>query len=477
MSRIIALGVFIFVFISFASAVDISQLRGNKFLKPGNIIYSTATDGRHVWFGTSTGLVEFDNKTNLWQVFNEKISIKDIHTLCWNGDRLFIAAFDKDGCELVCYNPEDKKFQRLTGWSIGKEDLEIWNITADKSNVFLATGKGISCLDLKTMQWQYFRLGKRVLSFLRNGNDIYFGTEAGVWTLAGERINKIKSPDALSSSRVYCLVLIDGKIWAGTSAGAFSSELPLSDSWAHFNTDNSGNCCNSVYAIQKDGECIWFAGEGGISRFNPALRTWFYCTAGCGLYWDQKTISSFCDDGTTLWFGSSVGGIFSIKKQEHYPDYMNTWILAGPFEYDNSEKGFQESFISEHIDNKNVIDLIKQNNKVKVMEKTFYSFVDLGKTFNVKKNALCYAMSSMESMEEKEVRMTIDCNDAVKLWINQELVFNNYKDYVSGFSRHTEKTIKVKLKKGSNDILLKIANHKSDGRLWGFFLSIPNCFK
>jgi hypothetical protein len=79
---------------------------------------------------------------------------------------------------------------------------------------------------------------------------------------------------------------------------------------------------------------------------------------------------------------------------------------------------------------------------------------------------IAYAYSEVISPDNRDVKITLGSNDGAKMWINKEVVYNKHagRNAVAD-----EEIFTVKLKKGKNEILVKIENL---GASWGLYLRI-----
>lgn len=118
----------------------------------------------------------------------------------------------------------------------------------------------------------------------------------------------------------------------------------------------------------------------------------------------------------------------------------------------------------------------------------FVKHVDLGRTFGLGKPAVAYALSQFESNADTSFIIQVSHNDGLKIWINNAVV------YEKNGNRHVniqpgerdivlESSFPVKLRKGSNRILVK---SETKGEEWIFYLQpkgalieerIPGCPK
>src|SRR5689334_13726624 len=97
----------------------------------------------------------------------------------------------------------------------------------------------------------------------------------------------------------------------------------------------------------------------------------------------------------------------------------------------------------------------------------FVYHVDLGRTFGLGKKAVAYALSELQSRSDTSFTMQVSHNDALKIWINDALVYEklgNRKVTIQPRERDIvlQYAFPVHLKKGSNKILVKSATNGSE---------------
>jgi CubicO group peptidase (beta-lactamase class C family) len=88
--------------------------------------------------------------------------------------------------------------------------------------------------------------------------------------------------------------------------------------------------------------------------------------------------------------------------------------------------------------------------------------VDLTKILGDSAYAIAYAYIQIEMPEEKEFILAAGSDDAIKIWVNKDLVHSNWAARGLQFDNDL---VPVKLKKGNNEILIKIQNR---GYSWAF---------
>jgi HEAT repeat protein len=146
-----------------------------------------------------------------------------------------------------------------------------------------------------------------------------------------------------------------------------------------------------------------------------------------------------------------------INEMDQYEGYILTWLAAGPY----TEKGkesraiFDAVFPPEKPDAKDV--------KWNRLTQGIGSWdINLEATFGGKDHCGAYMKTRIFSPEEQDVRLEMGSDDAIKAWLNGKLVHANYQS--RGVSPRQD-LVKVRLRKGWNELLLKVVDHEGG---WGF---------
>ena len=92
--------------------------------------------------------------------------------------------------------------------------------------------------------------------------------------------------------------------------------------------------------------------------------------------------------------------------------------------------------------------------------------MDFTKIFDDRIDGVAYARTIMESKQDGEIKIGIGSNDGVKFWINEKLVLTNQ---IARKAEPNQDILTVNLKKGKNDILIKI---DQTGGGWGFYFTV-----
>lgn len=105
---------------------------------------------------------------------------------------------------------------------------------------------------------------------------------------------------------------------------------------------------------------------------------------------------------------------------------------------------------------------------VSMVEANELGIVDYAKVYNNLENHTAYAFTFVQSKKDQLVHCLLGSDDAVKVWVNDEIVHENYTYRAT---TPGDDKFPVYLKKGLNPILVKVINGV---RGWGFSLSILN---
>lgn len=137
------------------------------------------------------------------------------------------------------------------------------------------------------------------------------------------------------------------------------------------------------------------------------------------------------------------------------PSNFGQWYLNGPFVADNGNTAYETEYGPEsHIDLNETYD----DGRLKwVQARPTYPDGEIHQlSGNV---AATYLYRTLRSPSERAMRLALGSNDAIKVWVNGEVVHDN------NIQRTIEKNqdyINIELRKGENAILMKIVNYGND---------------
>ena len=147
-----------------------------------------------------------------------------------------------------------------------------------------------------------------------------------------------------------------------------------------------------------------------------------------------------------------------IDITEHM-GYLTEWYMIGPF--DNKEKGgFDVAYPPER-----KVDLEEKLKGVegevawkKAKGDGEVGYFDLNKLLGKHKGAVAYTYTDFESDSDQVVSVRLTSKNGNKVWINGEMVFANHVYHSGGGI--DQYTGKAKLKKGKNQILIKVCQNE-----------------
>jgi Flp pilus assembly protein TadD len=139
----------------------------------------------------------------------------------------------------------------------------------------------------------------------------------------------------------------------------------------------------------------------------------------------------------------------------------NAWFLAGPYKaWDRSAFNTKFPPESEEEDNKSLW--------VASQDKYYDGYVNLKDTFGDARWSVGYGQIYVQSPIEQRVQIRLGCDEACKLWLNNELI---WKHYVREGAIIDRDIVTVVLHRGFNKLLLKSLNSSFE---WGFYLRVTD---
>ena len=172
----------------------------------------------------------------------------------------------------------------------------------------------------------------------------------------------------------------------------------------------------------------------------------------------------------------ALGG--EVDLPTHF-GFLLSWNLIGPF--DNSgTKGFDVAYAPEStIDFEDVVEGKDGNVKwFKHSTNDRYGLLDLNSIMPEKyKGAITYAHTTFKSDKEQLVDLRLGCINGNKIWVNGKLVCSNHVYHAN--TSIDQYIAKATLKKGTNEILVKIAQNEQEeswAQRWQFQLRICDEF-
>jgi len=149
---------------------------------------------------------------------------------------------------------------------------------------------------------------------------------------------------------------------------------------------------------------------------------------------------------------------------------IKDWYIIGPF--DNSDKeGLRKEFPPEKEINLNLTYPGKENSSVVWFRPFGYEdsgYVDLNELISPNDYTIAYALTYVFCDKKRELELRCGSQDGVRIWINGEEAFYSES---SGSAEVDDHFVVVKLKKGWNEILLKVSSTWGG---WGFYFRITD---
>lgn len=153
---------------------------------------------------------------------------------------------------------------------------------------------------------------------------------------------------------------------------------------------------------------------------------------------------------------------------------IQNWHVIGPFDHTDN-KGFDVAYEPEKSVDLNAKPQGKKGEVAwkSVVTKKVDGIVDLNEHVGKEKFAIAYAFNEFESDKDQEVEIRYGSINGSKVWVNGELIAAN-DIYHTGFEIDQYRG-KVKLKKGKNQILVKICQNNQTEQWaqdWQFLLRV-----
>jgi putative membrane-bound dehydrogenase-like protein len=146
---------------------------------------------------------------------------------------------------------------------------------------------------------------------------------------------------------------------------------------------------------------------------------------------------------------------------------MDYWHIVGPFDLGHGDAGLDKEFPPEKaIDLKASYDGKTGKVTWKTVKPNAQGYVDLQQHYAGHSDQIVsYLYREIESPADQDATVQIGTDDGGKLWVNGALVYTNRKHEAA---KPAADSVKVKLKKGKNTVLLKITN--GDGAHGFYFM-------
>jgi len=191
----------------------------------------------------------------------------------------------------------------------------------------------------------------------------------------------------------------------------------------------------------------------------------------------EKALQGACDPDQVETIADALKkwGV-SVDLQKHF-GVVHQWYLAAPFEHAGGS-GWEVAYAPEKGVDLQATYEGKEKLVVRwlpVRTRDAQGLVDINKAIKPYKGAICYAYAEVQSPEEQSIEFRAGSINGLKIFVNGELIFAK-QEYHHGMSID-QYIVKGKLKKGSNRILLKVAQNEQKepwAQRWAFQLRLTD---
>ena len=206
-------------------------------------------------------------------------------------------------------------------------------ISADDSNVWIATDRGVSRFERATGKWSHYTKedglsSDNINAVASDGNRVWFGTDDGVsqYNVSTGAWRTFRERDGLKGNRVFRIAVDVDYVWFGTNRGINRYDRNV-DSWSA-RTQDDGLSHPIVSAIAVEDEYIWIGTHGGVNRYSKITDSWNTYSTRDGLVDNFVTTISVTDN--YAWFGTYRAGIsvYSKTNQTFMKPYTKSDVLA-----------------------------------------------------------------------------------------------------------------------------------------------------
>ena len=254
---------------------------------PKDIRAVTLHQGR-LWMGSATGLYSCDLKTN--NILLENRHLHNIYSLLSTRRGLLVGTIDG-----LALRSSEGNIRRIP---IGNGHQPLVNALAPDrgtQDVWIGTEGALYRYDWRTLQPVVPLMGNSIKSLALHGDNIYAGTDNGMFIYnkvtnnVRHALHDSRSARSIANNIVWA-VFSDrwGNLWAGTDQGVseiqrrpFYTYIPLSD----ITNTGDGNCLHLIF--RSTDNMLWLGGTNGLIAYSA--RHGFLPDAGAGMAWYRQT--------------------------------------------------------------------------------------------------------------------------------------------------------------------------------------------
>ncbi|MFC1714528.1 lamin tail domain-containing protein [Candidatus Poribacteria bacterium] len=206
-------------------------------------------------------------------------------------------------------------------------------ISADETNVWIATDKGVSRFERSSGAWRHYTKedglnSDNINAIATDGNLVWFGTDDGVnrYNIETGVWQSFKEKDGLKGRMVLKIAVDRDYVWFGTDSAINRYDRSI-DSWSA-RTQSDGLSYDVVSAIAVEDEYIWIGTHSRVNRYSKTTDSWNIYSTREGLVDDF--VSTIAVSDNHVWFGTYHSGISVYNKtnQTFRKPYTKSDILS-----------------------------------------------------------------------------------------------------------------------------------------------------
>ncbi|MBN1465799.1 hypothetical protein JXA02_08570 [candidate division KSB1 bacterium] len=237
-------------------------------------ITSIAADARAVWFGTRNGLVRFDKRKNMWRTYNISHGIRNslINKVMLDDHFLWLAT--DSGIDRIDLATVGTDSMRITALKFPTHRLvRVFDIAQQDDLLWLATEFGLFKYDKLSGDGGYYSgldenlVSRPIFAVSAWGEELWFGSDWGVYgfnAMTDEWLAPL-AKEYRTDAGINRILASHQAIWVATDAGVLKFDKRM-QRWRQF-TELDGLADDRVYAIELDGDYIYFGTARGLTRF------------------------------------------------------------------------------------------------------------------------------------------------------------------------------------------------------------------
>ncbi|MAF13105.1 hypothetical protein CMK11_21850 [Candidatus Poribacteria bacterium] len=186
-------------------------------------------------------------------------------------------------------------------------------ISADATNVWIATDRGVSRLVRATGNWMHYTQddgleSDDVRDVVADDRAVWFGTRAGVnvYDVQADTWRTFQEREGVGANDINKIALDDQYVWVGTAYNGVSRYDRRTESWAVRNRGD-GLSQDGVTALAVGRDSVWVGTYRGANRYDSTTDSWNVYQRQDGLVEGATAAIGIADN--LVWLGSEDSGI------------------------------------------------------------------------------------------------------------------------------------------------------------------------